>query len=820
MQNNALGKVSMKTDKIPASRFPLSNDFNTTLQFGVVYPTHVKYCDEDVKKVDSRETLFYLAPMPVRTFGRLRAKMYHQFVAFADLFPKLFPSMMAQTPYAAAAVGNINGGVLPYADSRIISSFALLGSKLSVWLGYDYENSQSSDLPSYENIPADNTIYSLTEKEIGSSGTQTSAEYTAFTTQHFSASGVVNASGASHLSILSSSSSHRTSSWADPAKNSFGCKLPQNTLLLNPFALFCGENDWPASSDNSKRDVLIPLGVDYAYGCTSDYLTNHPSSNLAMRKQGYDVGFYGPGTNSDVVVTRFLDYTTGSGTSLKYHRRRIYYCFRLSDYGKRFKAFLEGCDYKPDFQYGTDWALAPLLATYKAYYDLFSINLYENFVNSSIGKLCNAIDNGAYWSTFNNLTSFLDTCNYGSNYTSGLLSKIIYSFGDMFYTKEQDYLGAHIPNTGVSPNVRSAVGVFYDVDNQTHISGSSSQHEHDYSAQTGQAHAYIDDTIHGQLDSEFLKRAYRWVNRNTIAGQRIAEILRAQGLGDYVDQCKSNFIGYEEVPLKIDSILAQSDTFQNAGDGAQLGQRAGVGIGYSDGSKSFTFTNNEIGLTISFVCIVPHSGYCQGSSPVLTKLIGKNNFYQPMADSLGFEATTFESILDTTKSDGSPVVLQKTFGLVPQESKFKVARNKMSGNFSLASEQDSFLPYTLDFYMPLNKLLLVNEHDDSVYTDKKIANLINPLQLEHVPTCGEPWRKIGKYAYIQNLNRIFSYKGVEMSLASSVVGNNWSEYVVRSADNFIMQMIDNDQSYMHMKPLEASFETDDDGKTDTSMDKA
>lgn len=817
MKNNVIGNVQMMTDKLPASRFNLSNDFNTTLQFGVVYPTHCKYVHEGTNKVDSRETLFYLAPMPVRTFGRMKAKMYHQFVAFADLFPKLFPSMIAQTPYAAAAVGTINGGQLPFADARLISSFCLLGAKLNIWFGTTYDAQTEAGLPSDDSMPLDNTVYSLCEKD---SQGNTTTEYSAITQKIYNGAGVITSSGVSYLSVLSNTASHRTTSWTDVTKNAFGAKVPTNTLLLNPFALFAPLGSEIASSDDDKREFLIPLGVDNIYGTTSDYNNNHQASYLAMKKQGYDLNTYGPGKNSDVVVTRYMIFTTTTSGVVTYHKVRLYFCFRLSDYGKRFKAFLEGNDYKPYF--GTEyipWALAPLAMTYKGYYDLFSINLFENFENSNLGKWCNQVDNGGYWSTFNNCDTFLRTCDFGSDIKDGLLAKLLYSFGDMFYTKEQDYLGSHIANTSVSPTPGNVIKVAYDVKLPSNITSSDSSQEHVYNDLQGQGHSYINSAIHGQLDAEFLKKAYLWVNRNTIAGQRIAQLLRAQGYGDYVDSTKSNFIGYEDVSLKVDSILASADTYQNA-NGSQLGQRAGVGIGYSDGSKVFKFENNEIGMVISFVTIVPESGYCQGSSPVNTRLIGKNDFYAPVNDGLGYESTTFESIVNTMKDGGKGFELSKTFGLVPQTSKFKVARNKMSGGFTLPSEADSFLPYTLDYYIPLDDLFLVNETQSQSYPYLKVANLVNPLQLEHIPTCGEPWRKVGKYAYIQNLNRIFSYIGSDIQLASSVVGNNWSEFVIRDADNFIMQMIDNDQSYAHMKPIEESFETDDEGKANTSMDKA
>lgn len=142
------------------------------------------------------------------------------------------------------------------------------------------------------------------------------------------------------------------------------------------------------------------------------------------------------------------------------------------------------------------------------------------------------------------------------------------------------------------------------------------------------------------------------------------------------------------------------------------------------------------------------------------------------------------------------------------------------GGFS-ASEQDNWLPYVLDKFIPLNKLRQldpISTVTDSQGNPAPTCRVINPVTISKVPTAGVAWRYVGKFLYIENYNRMFSYKGA--SARVFIVGNNWSEFCTRDADNFIIHMIDNDQTYAHMKPIEESFETDDDGKFNSAMDKA
>lgn len=806
MKNNILDKIKMQTAKLPVARFNMSNDVSYTTQFGVVNLTHCRYMHAGTKKVVNDERLHYLAPLVVPTFSRLKEKLYHHFVALTDLLPKSGLSRLVQEPFAAPSRGAvIKTPYFPRCDLGLLSCFALTGSRLTIWYGDKYS---SASAQSGLTEPADDIYYTPVAKALMTSPNNNTEMYAAlldYNNKFFANNGTVGTT----YTVLSKTSNNETASWANAAGNAFGCEPIPDTLLLNPLALF-GLPALPVGK------FLIPLGQQTFDSIAVD--SSHDGSVASA--VGEDPTYYNM-ESSDVVIPFTFDYQY-SGS---WRRRRIYLCFHLSDYGKRFKSFLEGAGYQLVFSGYHEVSLLPLFAAYKAYYDLFAINLYENFENSDLGYVLNCIDSGAF-STSNELmhTDF-STCG-----SVGATARLIAKFGDMFYTEEVDYISSHTSNNAVSNGLNPNI-IHCDIDNTgAHISSPDSTgagSTTSMQSNPNNGHSFIDNVVHGQLDSEFLMKAYRWVNRNTIAGQRIAELLRAQGLGDYVDTCKSNFIGYDETPLIINDVISSSDTYQAAsGDGAQLGQRGAKGIGYNDGKKVFEFEANEIGFWITLSVIVPSAGYCQGIDPVNAGLTHKDKFYQPDFDALGMQETPMSAIVTSTKAllvNDNPSGGQG-FGFTPQESHFKVARNKLLGLFSCPSEQDNYLPYVLDRIIPLNKLRQLAPASTGTSAggaEIPSCRVINPLNIQKVPTAGVAWRYIGKYLYLENFNRMFSYKGVSANALNVFsIGYNWSELVIRDADNFIIHMIDNDQTYAHMKPIEESYETDDDGKFNTAVAKA
>lgn len=818
MKNNTLGKIEMMTAKLPKEEHNWSHDVNTTCDFGSVHPVECKYSPAGTKHVISTEEKIYLAPVVAHTFGRLSAKLYHQFVPYSDLFPNWFKSLMSQEAYASA----ISGRIRPINDVavsvKLLSSFMLFGAKLSIWYGGYTEKSTSAN-PDPVTTP-DTKVYALYKNN--AAGGTTNWMYTALNTH---ANGFWSRSGGygnnlqgKNNAFFSCTGGNRTADFADPALNAFGCKAPAAADTGDGCVLFNANTFFNIKDDNR---VLIPIGnpsfesfaVDSFYGTNINYARN-------IQAYGFDDKFYNP-EESDVVITRevVLPYTD-SGTT-KYRNYRFYFCFHLSDFGKRYKKFLEGCGIRPCFVDNGVAPVAPLLAAYKAYYDLFSINLYDHFEDSILGYACQQIDQGAVFGTNGN--DFCQTCD-----TNMWLAQVFAQFGQSFYTDEQDYFSAHIRNTGVSPSTPLSNNQFIDVGTGGYY-GDGTPVVHvssiDDTATTGtnplNAHAAINDVRHGQLDSEYLKILYRWVNRNTVLGQRVADLLRAQGLGDYVDNCKSNFVGYQEAPIIFEDVISASDTYNESTDeGSLLGQRGAKAIGYNDGKKVFTFENNDIGFMVSLLVIVPKAGYGQGDDMANRLLIGKNQHYLPDFDALGYEATQMLALAAPLKDDGTARSLghSKTFGLIPRMSRFKVNPNKMMGDFTCSGSNKGILPYTFDKYMPVNEMQCRN--DSHVDSAGRSADVFMPLYYDDVPTCGPIWRFLGKNPAVENFTRIFANRGYATKLSSYMVGNSWSEFITSDKDNFIVQMIVNYRAYAPMKSLEKSFETDDDGKTNTAMEKA
>lgn len=346
--------------------------------------------------------------------------------------------------------------------------------------------------------------------------------------------------------------------------------------------------------------------------------------------------------------------------------------------------------------------------------------------------------------------------------------------GNMWYTDSQDFVSMHIPNTAVSPNPAAVNSHIISVDSANNFNPNVDFS--DISSVLGSlnspnGHAYIDAVKHGALDSEYLKILYRHTNRNTIAGQRIAELLRAQGLGSYVDEARSNFIGANETIVTISDVTSTSDTYQvNNGvkTGQVLGDYAGKGIEYNK-SKTFTYENDEVGFWVTLVCIIPESGYCQALDRAVTCKT-KFDFYNPDFDGLGYEATAKDQVVGSQDwSSASGGSLFSGFGFAPQYSGLKIANNVMNGDFSLRGTKSGYQPFTLD------KLINVGErdvfHDSALDTPDSVGyRVYKLLTAQDLPTASPIWRYVGRYPWLGLYNRIFNQVGTQLENDLATIG--------------------------------------------------
>lgn len=529
------------------------------------------------------------------------------------------------------------------------------------------------------------------------------------------------------------------------------------------------------------------------------------------------VSFYEDSVELDsadyILVRKF-----GSGANEK----ELAFAVRLSAFGKRLRKILIACGYQVNFASAAEVNVLPLFAYYKAYFDTFGLCLYQNYESTDADVLLKQYDAGS------------------SNFDWGNVNwcRFVYDLGSCFVTDTQDFISAHQRTDAVSSN---SLGFVNNIVVAPNYNGQQLTDAMDQVSnpqllpianQPTTNHVYIDRVNHTEVDSELLKLLYKWTNRNTVAGQRIAELLRAGGYGKYVDEQKSNFIGYTELDIDVMDVNATADTFDSVGERASVtGEPAGKGFGYDKqaANTKFSFENDEFGYWVTLCAIVPNSGYCQGIDPVLYDT-ERTDFYAAEFDGKGMEFSRNSVVFGTTDwhVDGSAndAHYDESFGLVPRFSRYKVAHDVLNGDFSLRGVRAGYLPYTL------NKFLTAG--DRRIYTDGTYDpnqgyyryKADNGMQVKNLPIAGNAWRFNSRYPWLNNFERIFvnflkNQRGRNSDSANAYVVTAY-ELLANYYDSFIIHNIVDMQTYAPMLPIEDSYGTtdDNDGRSDTTFTKA
>lgn len=521
--------------------------------------------------------------------------------------------------------------------------------------------------------------------------------------------------------------------------------------------------------------------------------------------------------SADLLYTRPADYT---------NIKSITFAFKLSSFGKHLRKIFIGCGYQLDLRSDELVSMMPLFAYFKAYFDTYGLTLYSKWETTNCYKLCRFYDQQ---------NSYIYDYAYNTSYNAQPWFAAFWGFvndlGSTWYTDSQDFVSAHTVTTAVSPTPSGITGKVVDVDSVPHIDYSDiSSVLGSLSAPNG--HAFIDAVKHGQLDSEYLKKLYIWTNRNTIAGQRIAELLKMQGLGKFVDEQKTNFIGAHEFLLPVSDVTSTADTLKD-GAGSLVGEVAGKSVEYNQ-SKTFSFENDEFGFWVTLFAIIPESGYCQALDKSVT-CVEPFDFPRPDFDTLGYEATRKSQVVGAidwsvgNNSDGTSGTLASTFGYIARGSAFKFCQNICNGDFSLRSTRNGYTTFFLDRIILVGERYVARDAANDT-TEKKMYWTERLLEPSKLPTASPLWRYVARFAWLGLYDRIFATLGVDTQ--RDVGGNNyWSffssgyskaEYIGQSYDHFLMHNIFNMQYYAPMVPVEKSFETyDHDTETpNTSVGKA
>lgn len=474
---------------------------------------------------------------------------------------------------------------------------------------------------------------------------------------------------------------------------------------------------------------------------------------------------------------------------------------KFKDTARLLRKIFIGCGYQINPTSPAVVSFLPLIAYYKAYFDIFYPQQLLNWDNTYAFRLMEVADNIAttdvvtsqYWANFQGFINELQACYY---------------YGD------PDYLSAHLG----TPSLNTA-SVKLPANSATSLAMSDTNTP--VAGVNAQPTLSVSQINQGQLN--LLQKLYYWVNKNTVIGQRIADYLRVHYGADFIQETKSNYIGADSIDCQISDVMSTSDTALGSGadaTGANIGEYAGKGIGYGDGDK-VKFTADTFGYWVTLATIVPDITRSQGVDPHLFHR-SRFEFYNPEFDGLGFTITTKDVAVGTsdtgvmknvtTTGSGTNAFTEPgtvSFGYIPRLSEYKVAQNVLNGDLTRRGTKQTLLPYTLDSLATINDVRFDDVSTGGGYTGVRVNN-----SAKNVPLASYLWRQIGGLAWLQNFNRIFYQNDTENVYGA---GNT---LLLPIDDNFIIHNILSVDCYAPVKSLSESFETEGESKDVMAVEKA
>lgn len=783
---NFLSKIAVNIKNLGKSKLDFSHSISTTAGFGDLQPIHCKLVQPNSNGKIEGKALVRFSTMLAPTFGKVKAKEYHHLVPCSDLFECIAP-MMAQSKYING-IGFVNDvDHLPRMTLGLLSRMILIGSRVEIF------EHPTSGVQDYKTLKvANNSVTAgAFQDKLNSDGILTFVSgLPVHNTDWFDWDADNPNHGSGNITPITSFDGFH------------GCWLNLGKLNANWFSALSGSGKYvPPVSLTGYPDFWIPIA------------NNDPFEIMGITSEEYNDN--GTITTRRVYNKHINPETCDYCIDFVVNNHEYTLCFMLSAFGKRLRKAIIGSGKQINMESYTSHEIVTLSAVWKSYFDLFGVTLYENYELTPLRAFTREVDSliahnavtGAY-------DPNVDTLAYHEKFVA-----FIMELGRMWYTEQQDAIGSMVTSTAVSP----ALGLgnqFIDVDGVANITEPSINSAGDVGTN---GHAFINAVKHGQLDSEYLQKLYKWTNIHTVVGQAIEERLRAENLGKFVRSCKSNFISYHEELMDISDVVATSDTFnESAGTGKMLGSQGGRGIKLYR-TKDASYDTDELAVVVGLLTIVPEADFLQSIDPQ-SYTIKKTDLILPDFDGMGYEAMrktmlcgainwASQTPLGNAKEEQSA---ESVVGLLPRGSHLKLAHNINNGDITLRSTMTGYLPFTLDRYMKLGDYSFHKDFDNGNYAQFTLFPTMRP---EDIPLGGFHYRYLCKYPWLGNFNRIFANEGLpedfkfwyayKINAQSTELG---FELTYMDSDNFIIHGLISAPTWSPCKPIEESFETFTDGE--------
>lgn len=571
----------------------------------------------------------------------------------------------------------------------------------------------------------------------------------------------------------------------------------------------------PAVSAQSAVEIQngFPATVAAKLGSSArlQYLTtSNRKTNLIYPLLGSAPNVYIPASSSEAITPAGADFMFLTSPNKMYHlstssgvpvpnssdtSSRLV-CCKLNNSGKLLRKIFMGLGYQlKNIQQSVN--ILPLFAFFKSYFSTFAPKRFLKYEQTAFGRLMTSvINNGSDFAT----TLFYDTYTNGS-----LCPQIIDELLSCFYTEDTDYYSSQI------------IGMVndYGIDlNQLYLGVDDSGDEGNTvtrgligSDVTSNAVPGInfsdnggDHMLHTQSQQNILSRLTNFVNRRSLVGGKIADLLESMfGIPKSDVLCEDNpYIGSNVIDVDFSDVFSTAETQEGS-----LGEYAGKAIGIGSSDK-LSVNCSSPGVVLVFSTIVPRTQKVQGVNPNLFHTY-RYDFYNPAFDGLTllpsnrYSLYCVDSIVDTRPDGGLSFGNQSLFA----EYKTRT-QGILNGDLSLLSTKSTYDSFTMDQTIANYVVQDPAGSDgsfDFVLTSPNSSNW----------TAGTMWRYIGRWLWLGNYDRIFVNQRQKYSTDYSDYSNiTWQDRDTHvTDDNLIIHNVVDLRINAPMLPLEDSYMTKD-----------
>lgn len=782
-------KVNLGKSEHKKSYFPISLDSSTSYNFGECLPNFCHELPPDSHLNLSIRNGVRFSPLSFPTFGKADLKTYIACHKIPDLYPP-FLDMLAQTPFSGSTETYVPTEV-PTVPLWYLWLLVYTQCDFNFFSGYANHFDNNSDgfaFPEKSPLMFSDFVFSPLKFHSDSLQVLSNGESLTVDANQVASSSLVYwlADSLSSSPLYNLFGDHPV---ADLDTDSI-CDYLANSSSYDEFSSRISDGVYSSLFNTAVEpgmcDLLYPInGTNFSKGSVQSILL--PALFMNGSSKAFLPSSSQTGSENGLVVNSSID--VGSTSAHK-----LFVGIRLNNSGKLLRKIFMGLGYKLA-PMDTPVSILPIIAYFRTYFDLFAPKRFVKYEQSYCYRAINKVvqtgipmsvallgNDGIGWS---DIVDDLLSCFYTKNtdYYSAQIIGLVNNYGSSL---DASYIPVYKGSTG--PGTRLSVG------NPTTIT-------EDLGRGTPPSLDLSGKLQHTQSQQNVLSRLTQFVNRRSVLGGKLAELLKSVfGISQKEVDEYNAYVGSMITDVEIGDVFSTAETTE-----ASLGEYAGkaIGKGYSD---NFNIDVDVHSLVLSISVLVPRTQYVDGLNPILCHS-NYMDFYNPMFDGLTLVPSRKSSLY--CPNNYFPYH-DTSFGNIPIFSEYKTkTQGILSGDLSLPSTRSSFDSFTMDeVFSPY----YYDEHGDN----GSMTRVVQEINFENL-VCGTMWRYLGRWLWLGRFDRIFVNSRITIEDVLSNIFGQFYENIPysnirdhsRSDDNIVCHSIIDLKINSSMVPLANSMLTQD-----------